>query len=291
MPHQRSPLRRPPHSSVLKWRPSACLSPVCPTFVHDPSTVVRFHGKYYVFSLAAEHPSTPRRIPSHGRTRRLSYPDSDAVHALVPKNNGTDVWARNIIRMDPSSIFITRYPVGACSSLQLASPLPVLNRKDPAYKWTDHGVVVSSNGTEDLNAIDPGVILAPDGTMDLLRLLSWQHPHHPARSQDWPWLPPNTLGAPVATASGSEATDIIFHDGSITSSSITVAAARARTAPTTSAWAARAPLPGHTWIAMASLWKWRRHALPAIRRHAHRPRPLRPCSRLRHRAEDLSLGA
>src|ERR1035438_8113071 len=42
---------------------------------------------------------------------------------------------------------------------------PVLDPKDPAYKWTDRGVVASSDGVEDLNAIDPGVIHAPDGTL------------------------------------------------------------------------------------------------------------------------------
>jgi len=33
------------------------------------------------------------------------------------------------------------------------------------YKWTDRGMVVHSSEGEDLNAIDPGVFCAPDGTL------------------------------------------------------------------------------------------------------------------------------
>ena len=91
---------------------------------------------------------------------------------------------------------------------------PVPDPQDPAYKWTDRGVVVSSNGNEDLNAIDPGVMVAPDGTM----WLCYGSYHGSIRiTQLDPKtglaLRPKTLGAPVATARESEASDIIFHNG------------------------------------------------------------------------------
>jgi carboxymethylenebutenolidase len=185
-------------------------------FVHDPSTVVRFHGKYYVFSTGRGAPfySSPDTI-TWTREGSVFTQIPDAVHAVVPKNNGTDVWAPDIIRMNNQ--FYLYYAVSSWGSFQSAIGLatnPVLDPRNPAYKWTDRGVVVTSNGNEDLNAIDPGVILAPDGTLWICygsyhgSIRVTQLDPHTGLA-----LAPKTLGAPVATASGSEATDIIFHDG------------------------------------------------------------------------------
>ena len=185
-------------------------------FVHDPSTVVEFKGKYYVFS-------TGRGVPFYSSpdletwTREGSVFDAipDDVHASVPKNNGMDVWAPDIVRLNGQ--FYLYYAVSSWGSFQSSIGLatnPVLDPKDPAYKWTDRGVVVGSNGNEDLNAIDPGVISAPDGTL----WLCYGSYHGSIRiTQLDPKtglaLRPHELGAPVATARESEASDIIFHDG------------------------------------------------------------------------------
>jgi len=185
-------------------------------FVHDPSTVVHFHGKYYVFSTGRGAPfySSPDAV-TWTREGSVFAQIPDAVHAVVPKNNGTDVWAPDIIRMNNQ--FYLYYAVSSWGSFQSAIGLatnPVLDPKDPAYKWTDRGVVVTSNGNEDLNAIDPGVILAPDGTLWICygsyhgSIRVTQLDPHTGLA-----LAPNTLGAPIATARESEASDIIFHDG------------------------------------------------------------------------------
>jgi len=133
----------------------------------------------------------------------------------VPKNDGTGVWAPDIVRVGDQ--FYLYYAVSSWGSFQSAIGLmtnPVLDPKDPAYKWTDRGVVVTSDGVEDLNAIDPGVILAPGGTL----WICYGSYHGSIRvTQLDPKtglaLAPKTLGAPIATARGSEASDIIFHDG------------------------------------------------------------------------------
>jgi arabinan endo-1,5-alpha-L-arabinosidase len=185
-------------------------------FVHDPSTVVRFHGRYYVFSTGRGAPfySSPDG-ETWTREGSVFQQIPDDVHSAVPKNNGTDVWAPDIIRVNGQ--FYLYYAVSSWGSFQSALGLatnPVLDPKDPAYKWTDRGVVVSSNGAEDLNAIDPGVIHAPDGTL----WLCYGSYHGSIRiTQLDPKtglaLKPDELGAPVATARESEASDIIFHDG------------------------------------------------------------------------------
>jgi carboxymethylenebutenolidase len=185
-------------------------------FVHDPSTVVHFRGKFYVFSTGRGAPfySSPDTI-TWTREGSVFAAIPDAVHAAVPKNNGTDVWAPDIIRMNNQ--FYLYYAVSSWGSFQSAIGLatnPVLDPKDPAYKWTDRGVVVTSDGNEDLNAIDPGVILAPDGTLWICygsyhgSIRVTQLDPHTGLA-----LTPRTLGAPIATARGSEASDIIFQNG------------------------------------------------------------------------------
>ncbi len=185
-------------------------------FVHDPSTVVHFHGRYYVYS-------TGRGIPFYSspdgetwtREGSVFTQIPDAVHAAVPKNNGADVWAPDILRVGDQ--FFLYYAVSSWGSFQSVVALATnttLDPKDPKYKWVDHGVVVSSDGTEDLNAIDPGVIQAPDGTL----WICYGSYHGSIRvTQLDPAtglaLTPGKLGQAIATARESEASDIIFHDG------------------------------------------------------------------------------
>jgi arabinan endo-1,5-alpha-L-arabinosidase len=185
-------------------------------FVHDPSTVVRFKGKYYVYSTGRGAPfySSPDGV-TWTREGSVFQTIPDDAHAAVPKNNGTDVWAPDIVRIGDQ--FYLYYAVSSWGSFQSAVGLatnPVLDPKDPAYKWTSRGVVVSSDGTEDLNAIDPGVIHAPDGTL----WICYGSYHGSIRvTQLDPKtglaLQPKKLGAPIATARESEASDLIFHDG------------------------------------------------------------------------------
>ncbi len=185
-------------------------------FVHDPSTVVRWKGRYWVLSTGRGAPfySSPDGVTW---TREGSIFDRipDDVHAAMPKNDGTNVWAPDIIRMNGE--FYVYYAVSSWGSFQSVVALatnPTLDPKDPDYKWTSRGVVVSSNGNEDLNAIDPGVMKGPDGRL----WICYGSYHGSIRVTE---LDPKTglakepgkLGAAIATARESEASDLIFHDG------------------------------------------------------------------------------
>jgi arabinan endo-1,5-alpha-L-arabinosidase len=209
---QTEPPRRPPGPAI------GVPTPGMPS-VHDPSTVVRFHGKYYVYSTGRGIPflSSPD-LETWTREGSVFPQIPEAVHAAVPKNNGTDVWAPDIVRVGGQ--FYLYYAVSSWGSFNSAIALatnPVLDPKDPAYQWTDRGIVVSSNGNEDLNAIDPGVIHAPDRTL----WICYGSYHGSIRiTQLDPRtglaLKPKTPGAldqAIATARESEASDIIFHDG------------------------------------------------------------------------------
>ena len=189
-------------------------------FVHDPSTVMRFKGKYYVFSTGRGIPfySSPDLV-TWTREGSVFEKIPDAVHAGVPKNDGTGAWAPDIVRVGGE--FYLYYAVSSWGSFQSAIGLatnPVLDPKDPAYKWTDRGVVVSSSGTDDLNAIDPGVIWTREGAPDGTLWICYGSYHGSIRiTQLDPKtglaLRPKELGAAIATARESEASDLIFHDG------------------------------------------------------------------------------
>jgi len=121
--------------------------------IHDPSTVVQCDGKYYTFGtggscLVSDDGWTWKRGTAPGR--RGMAPDAikigDRYYMYVARNVGAQpraeinmIWSKSL---DPES---------------------------PDYKWEEGGVVAASDGTEDCNAIDPGVLLDPsDGRLWLV---------------------------------------------------------------------------------------------------------------------------
>lgn len=134
---------------------------------HDPSTVAICNNRYYVFSTG---PGIPILTSEDGftwkRDGRVFEKIPEAVRALSPKNNGVHVWAPDIIQRNGE--YWLYYSVSAWGSFVSAIGLvtnPTLDRNDPRYKWTDRGPIVNSVEGQDLNAIDPGVVAAPDGTL------------------------------------------------------------------------------------------------------------------------------
>jgi arabinan endo-1,5-alpha-L-arabinosidase len=136
-------------------------------FIHDPSSIAVCDGTYYIFG-------TGRGIPimTSGDAYTWKYSGRvfdhipDSVHSVVPKNNGADVWAPDIIMLNGQ--YYMYYAVSVWDSFVSAVGLitsPTLNPADPNYKWTDHGVVVNSLDGDNLNAIDPCAFNAPDGTL------------------------------------------------------------------------------------------------------------------------------
>src|SRR5947209_8580752 len=165
--------------------------------IHDPSTIAVCNGKFYTYgtggnALVSNDGWTWRR----GTTlpRRGLAPDvihiGERYYVYVAANIGAQpkaainmIWSKTL---DPDS---------------------------PDYKWEEGGVVASSDGVEDANAIDPGVFLDPnDGRLWLvygsyfgyIRLVELD-PKTGKR------LRPNE--APRNLAINCEASDLMYHDG------------------------------------------------------------------------------
>ncbi len=121
--------------------------------IHDPSTLLQIDGRYYTFgtggsALISDDGWTWRRGATPAR--RGMAPDliqlRDRYCLYVARNVGAQpradinlIWSKSL---DPNS---------------------------PDYKWEEAGVVASSDGIEDCNAIDPGLFLDPnDGKLWLV---------------------------------------------------------------------------------------------------------------------------
>jgi len=165
--------------------------------IHDPSTIVQCNGKFYTYgtggsSLISDDGWTWRRGPA--LPRRGLAPDvihiGDRYYLYIAANIGAQskadinmIWSKTL---DPES---------------------------QDYKWEGGGVVASSDGIEDSNAIDPGVFLDPnDGRLWLvygsyfgyIRLVELDPKTGKRR---------NPNDKPVDLAINCEASDMIYHDG------------------------------------------------------------------------------
>ncbi|HVE58840.1 MAG TPA: family 43 glycosylhydrolase [Pyrinomonadaceae bacterium] len=114
----------------------------CNIGIHDPSTIIFCDGKFYTYgtggtSLISDDGWTWRR--GNPLPRRGLAPDvihiGDKYFLYIAANTGPTKADINLLinkTLDPNS---------------------------PNYKWEEGGVVASSDGVEDCNAIDPGIFL------------------------------------------------------------------------------------------------------------------------------------
>jgi len=208
----------------MKWslRVAATLCLVAPVLaldgqpgLHDPSTVVVDHGRFYVYATGNGLPFstsddgwTWRRAGMLMQALPGGHPGADVIG-----RGGNNTWAPDVIHVG-SKFFV--YYAAPGTQPKAAIGLLVgrtLDSNSPDYKWEDGGPVVWSDGVEDSNAIDPGVLFDPtNGSLWLtygsyfgyIRLVELDPKTgkrlHPDR-------------APMNIAINSEASVMIFHDG------------------------------------------------------------------------------
>src|SRR5579864_9323512 len=165
--------------------------------IHDPSTVVRCDGKFYTYgtggsSLVSDDGWTWRR--GTALPRRGLAPDvihiGDRYYVYVAANIGAQ-------------------PKAAINMIWSKS----LDPESPDYKWEEGGVVASSDGIEDCNAIDPGVFLDPTDSrlwltygsyIGFIRIVELDPKSGKRR---------NPVQSPVDIAVNCEASTMIYRDG------------------------------------------------------------------------------
>jgi arabinan endo-1,5-alpha-L-arabinosidase len=183
--------------------------------IHDPSTVIASNGRYYTYGTGS---GLPFLISDDGWTWRRggslmsTLPDAKPGPEVLARG-GNNTWAPDLIHVE-DKFYI--YYAAPGTQPRAAIGLLVgrtLDPGSPEYKWQDGGPVAWSDGIEDSNAIDPGVLLDPtDGKLWLtygsyfgyIRLVELDPKTGQRR---------DPRRAPVNIAINSEASVLIFHDG------------------------------------------------------------------------------
>jgi arabinan endo-1,5-alpha-L-arabinosidase len=134
--------------------------------VHDPSTIVKCAGEYWLFA-------TGRRIKSYHSKDLETWTTGPAVltalpawqKAAVPANRG-HLWAPDVIHL--GGRYLLYYSVSTWGVRTSAIGLVTNVTLDPNaadFRWVDQGLVIQSSDEVNFNAIDPGITLGPDGKL------------------------------------------------------------------------------------------------------------------------------
>jgi arabinan endo-1,5-alpha-L-arabinosidase len=121
--------------------------------IHDPSTIALCDGRFYTYGT--------------GGTTLVSDDGWTWRRGVAPPRRGM---APDIIHIGDRYYMYIAANIGAQpkAAINMISS-KTLDPDSPDYKWEEGGVVASSDGVEDCNAIDPGVFLDPnDGRLWLV---------------------------------------------------------------------------------------------------------------------------
>ena len=127
--------------------------------IHDPSTIIKCNGRYYIFG-------THGGIYSKSSADKQYWVTGPSVFATAPSwttsytgTSGLDgFWAPDVIYFN--GLYHLYYAVSSfgvnTSAIGLATN-PTLDPNDSSYLWTDQGPVIKSATANNYNCIDPSV--------------------------------------------------------------------------------------------------------------------------------------
>ena len=135
-------------------------------FIHDPSTIVPDHGRYYVFGTQPGIRVLSSADLIHWRREPPVFAKTPGWTASVAPGFDGYFWAPDVIQAGGK--FCLYYSVSAWGKQTSAIGLATSPTLDPAatnYAWTDAGIVLQSQKGSDYNTIDPSVMRDRDGTL------------------------------------------------------------------------------------------------------------------------------
>lgn len=149
-------------TATLNARLSGDLTPI-----HDP-VIIREGGVYHVFGSGGwtKRPSVSWRVSNDLVTWRDNGDPFDAVpawaKAAIP--NANSMWAPDISFVDGQyRLYYAVSTGGSMRSVIGFATTPTLDRASPAYRWTDHGLVVETFPGGTYNAIDANFVVDAKG--------------------------------------------------------------------------------------------------------------------------------
>lgn len=163
------PAIAPADQADLAFRPGLPLEQTASRGIvtRDPSTIVKCKDEFWVFY-------TGRGVPSYHSKDLVKWEPGppvfstppDWIAAAVPENRNMNYWAPDVIHLgDRYLLYYSVSTLGKMTSAIGLATTPTLDPSDPAYRWTDQGIVVRSREGGDFNTIDPSVFSDDDGTL------------------------------------------------------------------------------------------------------------------------------
>ena len=123
--------------------------------VHDPSTIAKCGDEYYVYATGMPMFHSKDMVtwtPGPGPTTGLSMTwPAEAVPRGGRGGGGGNYWAPDVKVKDKYFIFLSASAFGVNTSGIGGISSPTLNPDDPAYKWSDGGLVVKSETRDNFN--------------------------------------------------------------------------------------------------------------------------------------------
>ena len=137
--------------------------------VHDP-TLIRQGATWYYITGDVGFLPPGQYLPISCSPDQISWKPCGHIfdtlpgwiHSAVPR--AKDLWAPDISYF--SGAYHVYYAASRLGSQHSAIGLvtnTTLDPSDPAYRWVDQGIVLSSQRGDDFNAIDPGIFINGDG--------------------------------------------------------------------------------------------------------------------------------
>ena len=164
-------------------------------YIHDPSTVIECDGKYYTFGT--------------GGGGLISEDGWNWHSGGVRPGGGV---APDVIKIGDRYLVV--YSTGGVQGVRYGSHVyaiwnKTLDPESPDFQFTDPIDIAGSNGYEDCDGIDPGLMMGPDGRLWLVYGTYFGY----LRVVELDPATARAIGDPVNVALSCEAGEMMYHDG------------------------------------------------------------------------------
>jgi arabinan endo-1,5-alpha-L-arabinosidase len=149
------------------------------SFVHDPS-IIRQGATYYAFTtdpgpaIVAANPALADGLQIRCSTDKIAWKICGTIFSSPPAEitavfpGFTTFWAPDVSFFNGLyHVYYAASGFGANHSLIGLVTNTTLDSTDPNYKWVDQGIVLSSQTTDNFNAIDPNILVDTDANGNL----------------------------------------------------------------------------------------------------------------------------
>ncbi|HWD20452.1 MAG TPA: arabinan endo-1,5-alpha-L-arabinosidase [Verrucomicrobiae bacterium] len=136
------------------------------TSVHDPSTIVRCAGEYWLFATGRGIVSRHSKDLKHWEAGPLVFSNVPAWTTNTIHANHGHFWAPDVFAA--TNGYFLYYAVSSWGKRDSVIGLATNATLDPtsaSYHWTDCGPVIRTTENDDYNAIDPAALRTPEGQL------------------------------------------------------------------------------------------------------------------------------